>query len=679
MHPIRMCRGTAILGVLWATRLTAASLSGSSSEEGVVTSTPPLIPPPTPPVILIRPVEEGTSAGLRQHFQGGPAGPYSIGEPTDEEQLYVEYINRARADPTAEGVRLVTTTDPDVQGALEYFKVDLDLVKQQFQAIRPTPPVSIHPLLTEAARRHSEDMFQNEYQGHNGTDGSASDQRITDAGYTWHAMGENVYSYVENVWHGHAGFNIDWGNGPGGLQNPPGHRNTMNNALFREVGVGVKLGSKGTVGPQLVTQDFATRQNLGPLLTGVAYFDLNGNAFYDLGEGIGGVTVRVNDAPSYAVTSRSGGYSVPLPGDGRWTVTFDLGGIVTQRQVEVVNGDNVKVDLTPTYVAPGVQGPATTYVGRDSTYQISALPGATRYDWRSSRSVAWIQPEGAEGSLGRFDANVSAGYTVLDTSIKQSGTASFHLAQPAPPRSQYLTLRDPIWVAATSELRFWSRLGVATTNQVARIQYSTDDAGTWIDLWSQAGKGASGDLRFTERRVPIGQLAGVPIRLRITYEFNNGQFYPQVDGNFGLRIDDLIVTDSEERVDGAIAELNSGTSFGFRPSQAGVFALQARARLGDRIYPWGSSTLVTAQEGGSQPAEVRLKSIQARPGGGWEIRLMLQAGELSGVTLESAVSAAGPWTGESQATLEATGSPGEYRALVPAAATATKFYRTVWR
>jgi len=49
---------------------------------------------------------------------------YSIGQPTDEEQLYLEFINRSRANPPPEGVRLASTTDPYVLAAYEYFIVN---------------------------------------------------------------------------------------------------------------------------------------------------------------------------------------------------------------------------------------------------------------------------------------------------------------------------------------------------------------------------------------------------------------------------------------------------------------------------------------------------------------------------------------------------------------------------
>src|SRR4051812_48774602 len=60
---------------------------------------------------------------------------YSIdgtsGPPTDEETFYLELINRARANPTAEGQRLRDTTDADVLSAVTFFKTDMALVAQE--------------------------------------------------------------------------------------------------------------------------------------------------------------------------------------------------------------------------------------------------------------------------------------------------------------------------------------------------------------------------------------------------------------------------------------------------------------------------------------------------------------------------------------------------------------------
>src|SRR3954463_1210575 len=75
----------------------------------------------------------------------GTAGP-----PTDEETYYLELINRARSDPTAEGVRLKTTTDADVLSATTFFGTDLNLMAQEFAAIASAPPIAFNGRLINA-------------------------------------------------------------------------------------------------------------------------------------------------------------------------------------------------------------------------------------------------------------------------------------------------------------------------------------------------------------------------------------------------------------------------------------------------------------------------------------------------------------------------------------------------
>src|SRR5438067_1421714 len=329
-------------------------------------------PPPAPPIISAPPFSSDVcSSDLTAQL-------YSIGDPTNEEQYYLELINRARANPTAEGIRLATTTDSNVLAAYSAFGVNLVLMQSQFAVLPPAPPLSMNATLMTAARAHSQNMLQNNYQGHSGPDGSLTTrlQSYTSGANGW-SIGENVYAYSKSVWYGHAGFEVDWGGSAatGGMQSPPGHRQNIHSATFREVGIGVVLGSNGGsggVGPQLVTQDFGTVGGLLPFVTGVVYRDLNNNGFYEPGEGVGGVTVTVSNSNSYAVTSSSGGYSVPSHGSGTYTVTFGGGSVPTnQKNVSVSNGQNVKSD----YVVTGSATPTPT------------PPGATRLANISTRAV----------------------------------------------------------------------------------------------------------------------------------------------------------------------------------------------------------------------------------------------------------------------------------------------------
>jgi hypothetical protein len=351
-----------------------------------------MAPPPAPPII--------SRAPFSAESPDSPSGQlYSIGDPTNEEQQYLELINRARANPVAEGLRLATTTDPNVLGAYAAFGVNLVLMQAQFALIPPEPPLSMTATLLNAARAHSQNMFQNNYQGHNGPDGSLTTrlQAYTSGANGW-SIGENVYSYCKSVWYGHAGFEVDWGGSvlTGGMQSPPGHRQNIHSDIFREVGIGVVLGSNGGsggVGPQLVTQDFGAVGGLPPFVTGVVYRDLNGNGFYDPGEGIGGVTVTIANVNSYAVTATAGGYSVPVPGNGNYAITFSGGSVPTnQKSAGVTSSQNVKVD----YVVTGSVSPTPTPT---ATPTATPTPGSMKLANISTRAVVGT---GANVLIGGF-------------------------------------------------------------------------------------------------------------------------------------------------------------------------------------------------------------------------------------------------------------------------------------
>lgn len=306
---------------------------------------------------------------IADHFQ---KLQYSIGNPSDEAQLYLEYINRARADALAEAQRLASETDPDITSAYSFFGVTGANIINQFQwyvnqnhedFAQYAQPLSFNEKLNTAALLHSQDMFAHQFQGHDSSSnppapltpfGSLGD-RLDAVGYNGSA-GENVYSYASSPREGHAAFDVDWGhvtnfgdfynpafNGQG-MQNQAGHRLNIHNPSFKEIGIGVVNGVNESVGPQIVTQDFGDPGDV-TFVTGVVYEDLNGNAFYDIGEGRSGVRIDVEGSAYFAVSSDSGGYSVPVQGDGVYNVLFSGGGFGSfMTTANIVGGANVKID-----------------------------------------------------------------------------------------------------------------------------------------------------------------------------------------------------------------------------------------------------------------------------------------------------------------------------------------------
>jgi hypothetical protein len=108
-----------------------------------------------------------------------------------------------------------------------------------------------------------------------------------------------------------------------------GHRRHLLalDALFQnqnQVGIGIVQDGSGAY-RNYYTIDTAASNDPRPILTGVVYNDANHNGRYDVGEGVGGVTVSVFGVGA-VTTWDSGGYSFPLDA-GTYTVTASGGGL----------------------------------------------------------------------------------------------------------------------------------------------------------------------------------------------------------------------------------------------------------------------------------------------------------------------------------------------------------------
>lgn len=304
---------------------------------------------------------------------------YSFGNPSPEETLYLEYINRSRADAIAEASRLANTSNPEVQGALNAFSINPDDIETQYAwAVssgcfdRHAQPLAFNESLLQIAELHSQDQATNNFQGHFSSNsppspflpGDGLRQRATRIGYPRNSsLGENVFASATDVEQGHSGFEIDWGklNRPGddpcynaafseqGMQNPAGHRTNIHSGFLKEVGIGV-VPKNG--GQHVVTQNFGATGD-ARFATGVIYDDHNGNGFYDIGEGRSGVRVDSESSPFYAVSSESGAYSLPISEEGETTIVFAGNGIAPyEAVVQFTNSENKKVDYILTDSKP---------------------------------------------------------------------------------------------------------------------------------------------------------------------------------------------------------------------------------------------------------------------------------------------------------------------------------------
>lgn len=346
---------------------------------------------------------------------------YSIGNPSADAQLYLEHINRARTDAIAEANRLANATNSDITSAYGFFGINSQDIVDQFQWYvdndcmdRYAQPLAFNDTLNEAAELHTQDLFDNQFQGHSSSSnppapflpGYTLGQRVNATGYSWNGLGENVFSFADSVEHGHAGFNVDWGNTTNtadacynpafvgdGMQNPAGHRRSIHNDSFKEAGIGVINGTNGSVGPQLVTQDFGNPGN-ATFVTGVVFEDLDGDNFYDLGEGRGGVRVDVEGSGFYAISSDSGGYTVPVSGDGNYAVSFSGGGFSEFMTSALVSGgDNVKVDYLVSAVV----------LADEDFNQDGSVDGLDLAKWQADYSANGNSDANGDGSSNGLD------------------------------------------------------------------------------------------------------------------------------------------------------------------------------------------------------------------------------------------------------------------------------------
>jgi serralysin len=278
-------------------------------------------------------------------------------EPTAQDQLMLELLNRARSNPQAEINRLSVMAG-DINEGLTPGTITTES-KQ---------PLAFNLKLLETAKGHSQWLLANSVFDHTGKDGSTPDTRVTKSGYNWSTVGENL------AWQGTTG-NIDW-TGSVKQQHDDlfvdkdianrGHRVTMMNPKFREVGISSIVGNftdNGTVyNSVMTTQNFGSdRDNSNPFLTGVVYTDkVTNDDFYTVGEGLGGITITaVGNGQTFTTKSMTaGGYGLRL-GAGTYNVTFsgDFNGDgvtdTTIGRTVTLGNVNVKLDFaTDTYTPP---------------------------------------------------------------------------------------------------------------------------------------------------------------------------------------------------------------------------------------------------------------------------------------------------------------------------------------
>lgn len=277
---------------------------------------------------------------------------YDSGDSTAAEQLVLEYVNRARANPIAEGQRL---------------GIDIHEGLSNPNLVGPRPPLAMNKILLGIAGAHTQDMYTLNYFSHNDPNGTTPFDRMDHAGYDYLRAGENMAGGVDQT----AAELEDFMMVDSGTPGRPHRVNLLDllnsypcgssPCVYTEIGIGY-YGTGPTNGDglnSLITEDFGAT-SVGPFLLGVVYNDVNGNNFYDIGEGIGGVTITTSDGGYYAVSSSSGGYAIPVSASGSITVTASGPGFGPITKTVTLDGANVKLDFTSQLSSQTVQSTSQT-------------------------------------------------------------------------------------------------------------------------------------------------------------------------------------------------------------------------------------------------------------------------------------------------------------------------------
>jgi hypothetical protein len=321
-------------------------------------------------------------------------------------EIYMlQLVNRARLDPSGEAAR---------------YGIDLNqgLAAGTISAT-PKQPLVPNPLLNNSARAHSQWMLDTDIFSHTGAGGSQPFNRMTTAGYPFaapYAAGENIaFSGTTGTLGGLASYIEDQHRG---LFLSPSHRTNIENGSYREIGISQVTGAftsgTTTYNASMVTQNFAFTGTTS-FLGGVIYNDLDLDNFYDPGEGVAGVTIRINGTP-VATSTAAGAYYLPLA-NGTHALQMDGGnlpGVFTS--TVTMAGLNLQVNARSADFAPAT---AHLAIAATNANRAEGNGGTTGFTFTVSRNGSLALPSTATWSV----AGIAGAGTQLASATDFAGNA----------------------------------------------------------------------------------------------------------------------------------------------------------------------------------------------------------------------------------------------------------------
>ena len=364
-----------------------------------------------------------------------------------------------------------------------------------------------------------------------------------------------------------------------------------------------------------------------------------------------------------------------FPFNGTDTVyTVTVGSVITSAGMKNFTYTNTVFDPGvpgTDFFPPIISGTNRPSVNANNAYTCTPVPdpNVTGYQWLTSQNTNGNLFDGAEGGLVNFTISPTPIYPVITNSPVASGTHSFHLTH-TNPVPQLLQLNRLLFPASNSVVSFQSKLGYATSVQVARVQVSVNGGINWQDIYAQAGTGGPGETSFTLRTLSLSNYVAKPTLLRFNYDISSGSHFPQSTPGIGWALDNILVTNISQLVN-LTTNATASTNFTFIPTQATNYNLQARALIFNQFpLDGGPIKQVAAMVG---PPVIAL-AAPIIAGSQVQLNFTVTSGSAATFHLLQADRLSGAWITNASALLT-TNVPGSSYRFTTTNGPATRFYR----
>lgn len=297
------------------------------------------------------------------------------------------------------------------------------------------------------------------------------------------------------------------------------------------------------------------------------------------------------------------------------TLTVTLNNVVVDSGPQSFSYDVQVFDATTSGASDqvvAITGSSTAELNTTLQYSFTQVDFAESYVLRSGTLDNFTSVEDAEGTAAFITDGTDSSYPLLTTDAAANGSSSLHLAH-ANATDQYFVWERQVLISGTSRLNFSSRLGFASTTQIARAQISLDDGQSWRDVYTQIGTDGRGETSFVSRSVALSDYAGEVAKFRFFYDLLGGSYYPQTSAGVGFYVDDITVTNAQELTNIDTESLSNTDGFNYTPRTIGDHLLQVQHVGWDGFAgsAWGPGKSLSVATGSSNNTAIAASVLPA--------------------------------------------------------------------